>query len=68
MKPVSGKRMIQVLKSRGWELQRIRGSHHIFKRPGLVQTVNVPVHGTKVLKPKTQQSIMKAAGLTDDDL
>ena len=39
MKPVSGKRMCQVLESHGWRLARISGSHHIYRHP------EVPVHG-----------------------
>jgi predicted RNA binding protein YcfA (HicA-like mRNA interferase family) len=30
--------------------------------------VTIPVHGNKLLKPKTQQSIMRDTGLTDADL
>ncbi len=68
MKPVSGKRMVQILKKRGWTLQRVKGSHHYFAHPASTTPVSVPVHGSKILKPKTQRSIMKATGLTDDDL
>jgi len=33
VKPVSGKRMCQILGSRGWRLARISGSHHIYRHP-----------------------------------
>jgi len=68
LKPVSGKRLRKLLEARGWVLARVKGSHHIFEKPGVTATVNVPVHGNKTLKPGTQKSIMNAAGLTDDDL
>jgi predicted RNA binding protein YcfA (HicA-like mRNA interferase family) len=68
LKPVSGKQLVRVLKGWGWTLQRIKGSHHHFVHPTRSNPVVVPVHGNKTLKPKTQRSIMKAAGLTDDDL
>ena len=68
MKPISGKRMCRVLEMRGWFLDRINGSHHIYRHPASAQNVSVPVHGSAELKPGTQRSIMKAAGLTDEDM
>ena len=68
MKPVSGKRMCQILGSRGWRLARISGSHHIYRHPDSGRRTSVPVHGNADLKPRTQRSIMRDAGLTDADL
>jgi predicted RNA binding protein YcfA (HicA-like mRNA interferase family) len=68
MKPVSGRRMCRVLESRGWELVRVSGSHHVYRHPSSGKQTTVPVHGNKDLKPGTQRSIMRDAGLTDDDL
>jgi predicted RNA binding protein YcfA (HicA-like mRNA interferase family) len=68
MKPVSGKRMCRVLEDRGWRLDRITGSHHIYVHPDGGRRVTVPVHGNTDLKPGTQKSIMRDAGLTDADL
>lgn len=67
MKHISGKQMCRVLERHGWRLARIRGSHHRYERDGFHPVV-VPVHGNSVLKSGTQKSIMKSAGLTDDDL
>jgi predicted RNA binding protein YcfA (HicA-like mRNA interferase family) len=67
MKPVSGKRMCRVLARRGWVHTRTNGSHYRYEKSGEPYIV-VPVHGNKTLKPGTQHGIMKAAGLTDDDL
>ena len=33
MKRVSGKEMCKVLEGLGWVLDRIRGSHHIYRHP-----------------------------------
>ena len=68
MKPVSGSQMCKALERQGWLRDRVRGSHRIYKKPGRPGTIPVPMHGAKILKPKTQRSIMRAAGLTDDDL
>jgi predicted RNA binding protein YcfA (HicA-like mRNA interferase family) len=37
----------RMLESRGYALHRVRGSHHVFKKPG-VATFVVPVHHGKV--------------------
>jgi predicted RNA binding protein YcfA (HicA-like mRNA interferase family) len=69
MKPVSGRRMCQILSQRGWSLIRINGSHQIFTRAGPPRLiVSMPVHGNKDLKPGTQRNIMRSAGLTEADL
>ena len=34
MKHVTGKEMCRALERNGWTLSRIRGSHHIYTRPG----------------------------------
>jgi predicted RNA binding protein YcfA (HicA-like mRNA interferase family) len=60
--------MCKILRDRGWLLDRIRGSHFIYARPGSPFSVSVPVHGNRDLKPRTQRDIMRQAGLSDDDL
>jgi len=68
VKPISGKKMCRLLESRGWLLARISGSHHIYFHVETGRRTTVPVHGNKDLKPKTQGSIMKDAGITEDEL
>lgn len=68
MKPVSGRRMCRVLEARDWELVRVSGSHHVYRNATTGEQTTVPVHGNKDLKPGTQRSIMRDAGLTDNDL
>ena len=68
MKTVSGKRMSALLESKGWNLVRMTGSHHIFVKQGRNVRITVPVHGSRDLKTGLQQAIMKQAGLTEDDL
>ena len=67
MKRLTGKEMCRVLQKNGWSLDHVRGSHHVYTRPG-EKPVSVPVHAAKTLKTGTQRSIMKAAHLTDSDL
>ena len=68
MNPVSGKHLCQVLQQHGWDLKRIRGSHHIFGQPGNPTILTVPVHGNKPLKMGTFRRILKDAGLTEKDV
>ena len=62
-KVISGKRMCRLLEERGWQLDRIKGSHHVYRHLGTGQSVTVPVHGNKTLKTGIQHAIMKAAGV-----
>ncbi|MBI5757108.1 MAG: type II toxin-antitoxin system HicA family toxin [Planctomycetales bacterium] len=68
MKSISGKRLCGVLEKHGWELQRIRSSHHIYAQPGNPTILTVPVHGNRDLKTGTLHKLLKEAGLSDDDL
>ena len=68
MKPVSGKKFCKILEKRGWTLVRVKGSHYRFLAPDESTTIDVPVHGNKDMRIGTQHGLMKAAGLTEDDL
>jgi len=61
---VKGERVIRALRTAGWEVIRVHGSHHVLthpERPGA--TVIVSVH-PRPLKRGTLADILKAAGLT----
>ena len=58
---MSSKEIIKILKSLGWELKAINGSHHQMIKDGV--KVTVPVHGTQDVKIKTLLSIEKQAGV-----
>jgi len=45
-----GTEIIKVLKSAGWRLDRIEGSHHILVKDGIETILSIPVHGTKPIK------------------
>ncbi len=61
--PMTGKEMLKLLKKNGWQVIRIKGSHHIVAKDGVPFTIPVPVHGNTDLKPGTEHSILKQAGL-----
>ena len=72
LRRLSGKQVVAVLESFGFEVARIRGSHHHLKRAveGVGQNINVPVHGTKPLPIGTLRSIYRHAKvyIPEDDL
>jgi predicted RNA binding protein YcfA (HicA-like mRNA interferase family) len=67
MKSLSGREMARLLEQRGWILVKVEDGHRRYEKPGWVKIV-VPIHGNKSLKKGTQHGIMKAAGLTPNDL
>lgn len=58
---------MRILESKGFQLKRIKGSHHIFQHPQSGKITVVPVHN-KDLPIGTFLAIMKQAGLKKDDL
>jgi predicted RNA binding protein YcfA (HicA-like mRNA interferase family) len=68
VKSVSGKHFCNVLRKHGWELKRVRGSHHIFGKPENPSILTVPVHGNKSLKIGTLKALLRDAGLTESEL
>jgi predicted RNA binding protein YcfA (HicA-like mRNA interferase family) len=67
VKAVSGKEFCKALERKGWTLDRVSGSHHVYKRPG-DPPVSVPVHGNDTLGTGLQRKLMKQTGITDSDL
>ncbi len=68
MKSVSGKTLINLLVEKGWQLQRITGSHHIFTKKGRKERISVPVHGNKDLKYGLLKALMKIAEIAESEL
>jgi predicted RNA binding protein YcfA (HicA-like mRNA interferase family) len=63
MKPIAGKELCRLLNEAGWRLKRIKGSHHVFGKPGERKIISVPVHGNQTIKPGLALRIAKDAGL-----
>ncbi len=68
MKAISGKRFCRLLKSKGWDLKRISGSHHIYTKAGSTARISVPVHGNTPLKIGLQTHLMKIAEIDESEL
>jgi predicted RNA binding protein YcfA (HicA-like mRNA interferase family) len=54
---VTGPEMCRFLEREGFELLRVRGSHHFYARDDL--RTAVPVHGSRPLKIGTLRSILR---------
>ncbi len=61
----SGKDICRMLERSGWMLRRIKGSHHIYSKPGERWIITVPVHGNTSLKPGLCRAILRMAGIED---
>jgi predicted RNA binding protein YcfA (HicA-like mRNA interferase family) len=61
----SGRDVVRALRSAGFVVDRIAGSHHVMMLPGNpTRTVTVPVHRGRDLKPGTLRSIIRQSGFT----
>ena len=47
----------------GWRVERVRGSHRIYKHPTKRDTVTIAGHPNIDLAPGTWRSILKQAGI-----
>jgi predicted RNA binding protein YcfA (HicA-like mRNA interferase family) len=68
MKSVSGKYLCKILEQHGWRLQRISGSHYIYEKDGVEAIAVVPVHANRDMRIGTLKTILRATGLTEQDL
>jgi predicted RNA binding protein YcfA (HicA-like mRNA interferase family) len=66
MATIQALRMIRALVRLGWTLDRVTGSHHILTRPGN-GPVTVPVKKGATLKEGTARSILRQAGISEDE-
>lgn len=60
--PIRPKDMERILKKDGWRLKKQDGSHKHYIHPIKPGKVTIPFH-SKELKPKTEETIYKQAGL-----
>ena len=61
------KDVVRLLEKEGFELKRIKGSHHFFVHPLTKKITTVPMH-TKDLPKGTLTAILRQAGINKEDL
>lgn len=54
--------LIKLIEKEGWELDRVKGSHHVFNHPNKTGIVVIP-HPKKDIPKGTYHTILKQAGL-----
>lgn len=64
---IRGRDLIKRLHRAGFEVLRIKGSHHFLQHPDGRRTV-VPVHPGETIGPGLLSKILKDAELTSEDL
>ena len=62
-----GRELIRSLTKLGFEVIRVRGSHHFLQHPDGRRTV-VPVHAGEIIGPGLLSKILKDAEIEVDDL
>jgi len=68
VKTISGKKFCKILEQNGWELERIKGSHHIYSHTDCDAILTVPIHGNKDMKKGTLKKLLKDASMDEDEL
>lgn len=63
---VTPRQLIKVLEANGWELDRVRGSHHVFKHPDFYDHLVVPVHSRQIGRGLLA-TILKGAAIPRED-
>lgn len=59
---VTPRQAIRALERCGWKLDRVKGSHHVFRHPDHEHRVVVPMHSRDLAKGTLNQ-IISASGL-----
>jgi len=62
---LSGKEVVRIFESLGWEVSRQRGSHIIMTKPGEIVTLSVPNH--RPVARGTLRSLIRSANLTVEE-
>ncbi|MCP9488168.1 MAG: type II toxin-antitoxin system HicA family toxin [Gaiellaceae bacterium MAG52_C11] len=63
---VTARQAVRALEHCGWELDRVKGSHHVFRHPEHRHRVVVPMHGRDLAKGTLKQ-IVDASGVGRDE-
>jgi len=65
--PVSGRTLVAVLKRKGFQVIRVKGSHHVLRHPDGRMTI-VPVHGSEEIGPGLLAKILRDCDVGRDEL
>ena len=60
--------LLKLLENDDWHTDRTRGSHRQLRHPVKPGTVTVSGHPSDTIHPKTLKSVLRQAGLEDQDV
>ena len=63
---ISPEKLERVLEKCGFELERIKGSHHFYHNPETKKSASIPFHGKDVPKGLLNE-ILKEAGISREE-
>lgn len=64
---LTSQKIIKILESKGFVLDRVKGSHHIYYNPETKRRVVIPLHKNDLPKG-TLPEILKQAGISKEEL
>jgi predicted RNA binding protein YcfA (HicA-like mRNA interferase family) len=67
LSPLTPQKVIRILEKKGFVLDRVSGSHHIYYHPETKRRAVIPVH-KKDLPKGTLLEILKQAGISKSEL
>jgi len=68
LKQITGKALAKAIQRCGWQLGRVKGSHHVFLKDGRRERIVIPMHGSQPLKIGLLHALMKIADLKEDEI
>jgi predicted RNA binding protein YcfA (HicA-like mRNA interferase family) len=64
---LKAREVIRALERAGWYLDHTTGSHYILRHPARPVRIPVPYHGNRDIKRAILRSILRQAGLADEE-
>jgi predicted RNA binding protein YcfA (HicA-like mRNA interferase family) len=64
---IPGREAVAAFEKFGYEVDRVKGSHHILKKPGCFELLSIPVHDGKTVGTGLLSHQIKLAGLTIEE-
>ena len=65
---VEARDLVRVARKLGFELDRQKGSHAVFRRATDNARIVIPLHAGRSIRPKTLTGILEDMGITADQL
>lgn len=64
---VTGRQLAKVLERKGWELDHVQGSHHVYANPELRRSVPIPVHAGRMIGRGLLSRILRQTDISRDE-